>query len=353
MRYPEIISFDSIADHLSQFDCVIDVRSPAEFAEDHIPGAINCPVLDNEERILVGTTYKQVDSFEAKRLGASFIATNIGKHLATQFKDKPKNWRPLLYCWRGGNRSGAMAHIFAKIGWPVALLEGGYKAYRQHINQTIPELTKNIQWEVLCGTTGCGKSRLLRTLASKGEQILDLEALACHRGSVLGDIPTEKQPSQKMFESHIWAILKVTDKQRPIYVEAESKKVGNLRVPDAIMNSMRESSCISIEMPVAVRVQLLMEEYCHFIEHPELLNHQLDFLCHLHGKEKILLWKNQVLKGEIAQVVQSLLEEHYDPAYNKSINRNFSRFQEAKHILQASLETIDFESSAQQILSKD
>ena len=353
MRYPEIISFDSIVDHLSQFDCIIDVRSPAEFAEDHIPGAINCPALDNEERIRVGTIYKQVGSFEAKRIGAAIIASNIGKHLATQFQDKGKNWRPLVYCWRGGNRSGAMAHIFAKIGWPVAQLEGGYKAYRQHVNQTIPELIKGIKWKVLCGTTGCGKSRLLRTLAVMGEQILDLEELARHRGSVLGDIPAEKQPSQKMFESRIWTVLRSVDKNKPVFVEAESKKVGNLRVPDEMMTGIRESACISVEMPIDVRVQLLMEDYAHFVENPSILNRQLDYLTHLHGKEKILQWKKQVLEGEITRVVQSLLEEHYDPAYNKSIERNFSQFKDAQAIVQTGLTPDDFSRSAQQILSKN
>ena len=352
MRYPEIICFDNIANNLAQFDSIIDVRSPAEYAQDHIPGAINCPVLNNEERIEVGTMYKQVGSFEAKRLGAGLISMNIGKHLNTLFHHQTKTWRPLIYCWRGGNRSGALAHIFSKIGWPVAQLEGGYKAYRQHVNLSLPELATTAKWEVLCGSTGSGKSRLLRTLVSIGEQVLDLEQLAQHRGSVLGDIPAEKQPSQKMFESRIWSLLKSADKQRTIYVEAESKKVGNLRVPDAIMNSMRESTCISMEMPISTRVALLMQDYAHFVLHPDQLNQQLEFLSHLHGKEKINSWKTQALNGEMAKVVQSLLEEHYDPAYNKSIARNFSQFISAKQIYQTNITAEDFESSAQQLLAK-
>ncbi|MFZ6691448.1 tRNA 2-selenouridine(34) synthase MnmH [Undibacterium sp. SXout20W] len=351
MKYPEIICFDHVADTLSQFDCIIDVRSPAEFAEDHIRGAINCPVLNNEERIEIGTMYKQIGSFEAKRLGAALIAKNIGQHLHSQFQNHGKTWRPLIYCWRGGNRSGAMAHIFSKIGWPVAQLEGGYKAYRQHVNQSIPELSAKMKWTVLCGTTGSGKSRLLRTLANLGEQVLDLEHLAQHRGSVLGDIPSETQPTQKMFESRIWTFLKNANEGRTIYVEAESKKVGNLRVPESIMQTMRASHCISIEMPIEMRVELLMEEYAHFVADPDQLNHQLDFLTHLHGKEKILLWKKQALTGEIRAVVQSLLEEHYDPAYNKSIARNFSQFVDARQLRQSSLRPQDFELSAKEIMA--
>ncbi|MBC3861641.1 tRNA 2-selenouridine(34) synthase MnmH [Undibacterium jejuense] len=351
MKYPELIYFDSIAEKLAQFDCIIDVRSPAEFAEDHIPGAINCPVLSDEERIQVGTMYKQVGSFEAKRLGAGLVAMNIGRHLDTQFQQQGKSWRPLIYCWRGGNRSGSMAFIFSKIGWPVAQLQGGYKAYRQHVNLSISELANAAQWKVLCGTTGSGKSRLLNTLTSLGEQVLDLEQLAQHRGSVLGDIPTEKQPSQKMFESRIWNVLKNADHERTIYVEAESKKVGNLRVPEAIMSKIRESPCISISMPMSERVNLLMEDYAHFVQDPQQLNHQLNFLSHLHGNEKISFWKKQALDGNIANVVQSLLEEHYDPAYTKSIARNFSKFNQAQQINQAGLSNADFELSAKKIIS--
>jgi len=351
MKYPELICFDNVAANLAQFDCIIDVRSPAEFAVDHIPGAINCPVLNDEERIQVGTMYKQIGSFEAKRLGAGLIAMNIGRQLETKFQQQGKSWRPLIYCWRGGNRSGSMALIFSKIGWPVAQLQGGYKAYRQHVNASIPELATKTRWRVLCGTTGSGKSRLLNTLASLGEQVLDLEQLAQHRGSVLGDIPAEKQPSQKMFESRIWNVLKHADHERAIYVEAESKKVGNLRVPDAIMSMMRESDCVSIAMPMSERVNLLMEEYAHFVEDPQQLNHQLNFLSHLHGNEKINTWKKQALNGHITHVVQSLLEEHYDPAYTKSITRNFSKFDQAQQINQTGLSSADFELSAKQIIA--
>src|SRR5450830_1691705 len=149
MRYPEIISFDSIADHLSQFDCVIDVRSPSEFAEDHIPGAINCPVLDDEERKRVGTLYKQVNAFEAKKVGAAIVAHNIAKHIDAQFIDKPRDWKPLIYCWRGGNRSGAMAHILARIGWPAIQLDGGYGEYRRHVNTALTELPVLFSYQVV------------------------------------------------------------------------------------------------------------------------------------------------------------------------------------------------------------
>jgi tRNA 2-selenouridine synthase len=195
MKYPAVLSFADILPELEQFGAIIDARSESEFALDHIPGAINCPVLDDQERILVGTTYKQVNAFEAKKIGAPLVARNIARHVESLWADKPRDWKPLVYCWRGGNRSGSMAYILAKIGWPAIQLDGGYKAYRAHVSAALdnpPEL----DLRVICGTTGSGKSRLLETLDGIGAQVLDLERLAAHRGSVLGNLPGEPQPSQ-------------------------------------------------------------------------------------------------------------------------------------------------------------
>ena len=351
MKYPEILQFTDIADQLSEFSSIIDVRSPAEFAEDHLPGAINCPVLDDEERIRIGTLYKQVGSFEAKRAGAAVVAHNIGRHLEEQFGDKPREWRPLVYCWRGGNRSGSMAHILAKVGWQAAQLEGGYKAYRQHLNLSLPQLAENLPWRVLCGPTGSGKSRMLQSLQALGEQVLDLEQLAAHRGSVLGELPHQAQPSQKMFESQIWQLLRTIDRQRPIYVEAESKKVGNLRVPAAIMDGMRSAPCVSLALNNADRVALLLADYAHYVADPAQFCHQLDFLAHLHGKERIEQWKVRVSQGQLPEVVLSLLEDHYDPAYRKSIARNFLQFNQAPTLTQSGISTAAFTAQAHQLIA--
>ena len=145
-----------------EFDALLDVRSPAEFAEDHIPGAINVPVLDNTQRAQVGTLYTQVSPFEARKVGATLIARNIAAHIEQHFMDKPKNWRPLVYCWRGGQHSGAMAHILSQVGWPVGQLEGGYKAYRQRVRSELQTLPASFRFRVICGPTGSGKSRLLQ-----------------------------------------------------------------------------------------------------------------------------------------------------------------------------------------------
>ena len=201
---------------LSEFDEVIDVRSEDEYRDDHVPGAINCPVLDNRERALVGTIYKQHSSFEAKKIGAALVSANIARHLRGRFADRPREWRPLVYCWRGGGRSDAFAHVLAQIGWRVGRLEGGYKAYRRAVVADLETLPRRLAWRVVCGMTGTGKSRTLRALADAGAQVLDLEALAAHRGSILGDMPDAPQPTQKMFDSLVWQALRTFDPERPV-----------------------------------------------------------------------------------------------------------------------------------------
>ncbi|MGH8750149.1 MAG: tRNA 2-selenouridine(34) synthase MnmH, partial [Burkholderiales bacterium] len=223
---------------LREFDELIDARSPSEFNLDHIPGAINCPVLDDAERARVGTIYKQVSSFEAKKTGAALIARNIARHIETCFIKKEKNWRPLIYCWRGGKRSAALAHTLKQIGWNAARLEGGYKSYRARVMVDLQELPRRFDFRVICGPTGSGKSRLLQALARTGAQVLDLEQLAAHRGSVLGALPDEPQPAQKMFESLVWQQLQGFQTGQPVYVEAESKKIGNARIPDVLLQVM-------------------------------------------------------------------------------------------------------------------
>lgn len=349
MKYPSVLPFGELLPKLKQFDAIIDVRSPLEFAEDHLPGAINCPVLDDAQRVQVGTTYKTVSAFEAKKLGATLVAKNIAHHIENQFLGCPQDWKPLIYCWRGGNRSGAMALIFARIGWPVTQLEGGYKAYRQHVNTELVALPQAFNFNVLCGPTGSGKSRLLQVLASQGAQVLDLEKLAAHRGSVLGDLPTAPQPSQKHFESLLWELLSKFDPARPVFVEAESKKVGKLRVPDSLMAKMRSSPCTTVELSISDRVALLMQDYLHFVADPVLLNTQLDFLTHLHGKEKIAHWHQLALSSKTSELVDELLRKHYDPGYLQSISRNFVRLGEATSISLQNISDDAFQCAARQL----
>jgi len=348
MKYPALLNFMHVLPQLDQYDCIIDARSESEFALDHLPGAINCPVLSDEERIRVGTMYKQVNPFEAKKVGAALVAKNIARHIETLWLDKPREWKPLIYCWRGGNRSGSLAHILAKIGWPAIQLDGGYKAYRAHVSAALND-PPAVDFRVICGTTGSGKSRLLEVLDSIGAQVLDLEQLAAHRGSVLGNMPSCPQPSQKMFETSIWDKLRRFDPARPVFVESESKKVGQLRVPDAVMEKMRSSPCISLTLSRPNRVRLLMEDYQHFTDSPDTLNAQLDCLVKLHGREKINSWHEMANGGAMALLVDQLLVEHYDPAYLRSIDRNFVQFGDAEIVELHDIGEADFLAAARHL----
>ena len=308
---------------IASFDSVIDVRSPGEFAEDHLPGAVNFPVLTDAERVQVGTIYKQRSAFEAKKIGAALVARNIALHIESSFLDKPKSWKPLIYCWRGGSRSGAMVHVMRSIGWPAMQLEGGHKGWRGQVISELASLPANFSFRVICGRTGSGKSRLLEALNENGNQVLDLEKLAMHKGSVLGDLPGEPQPAQKLFESRVWAVLSAFDANRPAYVEAESKKVGSLRVPEALIMQMRKSPCFEVKVSDALRVQLLREEYAHLIANKALLFDKLDCLSALHPAAKIVDWKTLATSGKWDEFVADMLTYHYDPAYSRSMFKNF------------------------------
>lgn len=316
------MSIASVSDLLT-FDEVIDVRSPGEYAEDHIPGAINLPVLNDVERQRVGTLYKQVSSFEAKKVGAALVSRNIAQHLEDYLTNKPKSYHPLVYCWRGGSRSGSLTHVLQKIGFGAVQLDGGYKAYRRHVIAELINLPARLNYRVVCGPTGSGKSRLLQALAGEGAQVLDLEAMAAHRGSLLGALPNQPQPSQKSFESAIWSALIRFDPARPVFVESESKKIGALRVPDSLLTAMRASSCVRLEVPLAARVQLLIEDYAHFLHDSSLINNQLSHLVALRGNDTVLAWQTLANQHAWDELVATLLEQHYDPAYFRSLSNNY------------------------------
>ncbi len=316
----------------SLFDCIIDTRSPAEYAEDHVPGAISAPVLDDEERASVGTLYKQTSAFEAKKAGAAMVSRNIARHIEEQFKGKPREWKPLVYCWRGGKRSAAMAHVLREIGWPAATLPGGYREYRRWVVAQLQKLPSRFDFIVIHGPTGSGKSRKLAALAAEGRQALDLEELAAHRGSVLGNLPGRPQPTQKWFESQLLEKLRGFNPGQPVYVEGESKKIGQLQIPEALIERMRASPCLVLDVDLETRVTLLLEEYRHFLADRALLEAQLDCLVALHGRERIDEWKALAASGDWREFVRRLLVEHYDPAYRRSSARNFTRLHEAERV---------------------
>jgi len=322
----ERISAQAALNTLGSFSDIIDARSEGEYAEDHLPGAVNWPSLRDDERQLVGTEYKQISAFDAKKRGAALVAKNIAAHIERDVISKSRDWQPLVYCWRGGKRSGSLALILDQIGFRVTLVDGGYKAFRAALVADLPALAARFSYRVICGTTGSGKTRLLQALATQGAQVLDLEALANHRSSVLGMIPGQPQPTQKAFDSLIWAALHRFDAARPVYIESESKKVGNVAVPEGLIDAMRSSPCLQLDLPEDERVALLLEDYDFFVKDIEFFCDRLDALTQARGKDTVSDWQARSRSGDVASVVRELLVKHYDPVYLQSIRRNFTQY---------------------------
>ena len=317
------IQVTEIAELLSQpdgYDSIIDVRSPSEFHEDHIPGAINLPVLNDQERAEVGTIYKQVDHFTARKRGAVLTSQNIAQHIFT-LSDHGKDWKPLIYCWRGGQRSGSLALVMHEIGWGVTLLQGGYKTYRRHVQQELDRLLPRLRLIVVAGPTGCGKTDLLHQLRGQGRQVLDLENLANHRGSLLGREPGICQPSQKWFESSLYRELCQMDLEQPIYVESESSKIGELHLPTALFKNLITSSAIALSCERSQRAQYLVQRYRHLTQSIEDTTKLVERLAFRHGKQQITEWITFIHDHNWLALANSLLEHHYDPAYERSQNR--------------------------------
>ena len=306
----------------------IDVRSPAEFAADHVPMATNHPVLDDAERALIGTLY-MASPFAARKRGAALVARNIAAMLETAFAGQGREWRPLVYCWRGGQRSRALTEVFNEIGWRAVQLEGGYRTYRRHVVAELARLPARLRFVVICGLTGSGKSRLLAALARSGAQTLDLEGIARHRGSLLGDVPGDPQPSQKWFESQLFDALGRLDDSRPVFVESESRRIGSVQMPDALLLQMRIGRALTLVTPLEQRVALLKEEYAHFLSAPASLGACLEPLVELHGKAAIARWEAMAAAADWDQLVAELLETHYDPMYARSLARNFPSSRES------------------------
>ena len=311
---------------LPTFDAIIDARSPAEFALDHIPGAVNCPVLDDDERRQVGTLYKQTGAFEARRLGGAMVAANLARHLREQFADKPPGWTPVVYCWRGGLRSGSMVQWLRLVGWDAQQLAGGYKSYRRWVVEEIATRCPSVPLRVLCGATGSAKTRILAALDGLGAQTLDLEACARHKGSLLGGWPGQAQPSQKQFETHLTAVLSALDASRPVFVEGESARIGRLSVPVPLVARMRASPCIEIDATVPARLAYLLRDYAYLGDDREGLARQLAMLRDLQGRQTVQRWQEWARAGQLEPLFRELMAQHYDPHYRRSQERHFEHW---------------------------
>ncbi|WP_374339789.1 tRNA 2-selenouridine(34) synthase MnmH [Methyloversatilis sp.] len=339
----------STVDQIDRFDDIIDTRSPAEFALDHLPGAINCPALDNAQRSEIGTLYKQVSPFVARRRGAALVAINIGRHLLEHFQHKGPDWRPLIYCWRGGKRSGAFVTVFRQIGWDAHQLEGGYKAWRREVLARLAALPSRFDLRVISGPTGSAKSRVLEQLALLGEQVLDLEDLAAHKGSVLGRQPGLEQPSQKLFESRLLQALGDLDPARPVFAEAESRRIGQLTVPEPLMARLRAAPCIRIDAPIEARTDYLLRDYDYMTCDAEGLIGRLERLVELRGRDTVAAWTALARQQRWPELVRALLEQHYDPHYHRSQSNNYLGHADAPTVATERLDKAAIKSLAERI----
>jgi tRNA 2-selenouridine synthase len=339
---------------LARFDTIIDARSPAEFAEDHLPGAVNWPSLDDEQRRIVGTLYVQDSPLAARKLGAMLVARNIANHLERWVQDKPREWQPLVYCWRGGQRSGSLSLVLDQIGFRTAKVDGGYKAFRARVRDDLQTLPQRFDFRVLTGRTGSGKTRFLHALATEGAQVLDLEGLALHRGSVLGGLPDRPQPSQKRFDTLLWQALQQLDAARPVFVESESRKIGTLLVPDALINHMhRHGRCISVSLPDEERVRLLLEDYEALTADVDLLCARLQQLVELRGKDTVARWQAWARAGDWQALLPELLTQHYDPLYLRSTGKHYAGDTQAQLLPLTGIGAAELKAAAHALIAAD
>jgi tRNA 2-selenouridine synthase len=338
---------------LKDFSVVIDARSPSEFALDHIPGAVNCPVLDDVERRITGTTYVQVSAFEARKIGGAMVARNIARHLETTFADKPRDWRPLVYCWRGGMRSGSFVTWLRLVGWDAQQLRGGYKAFRAHVMKRVATLAPALRLRVLCGPTGSAKTRVLQALRDQGEQVLDLEALAAHRGSVLGAVPGREQPSQKGFETQLMVALEGLDPSRTVWVEAESRRIGRIALPDALLARLRASPVVEIAATPEARLAYLLRDYAWLGDDPQGLADKLGGLKGLLPNETLAQWQHWARARELPSLFAALMAQHYDPLYARSQGRHLERLGQAERVTSHDLSEAGIIALARHIASLD
>lgn len=306
------------------FDDIIDVRSPSEFAEDHLPGAINLPVLDDVERAKVGTIYKQVSPFDARKIGGALVAANAARHIAGPLSDRDGSWRGLVYCWRGGQRSGSFETILQQIGWRVNRVEGGYKAWRALVVDRVQNGRIEAPVIVLDGNTGSAKTAILHRLARRGAQVIDLEGLARHRGSLFGAV-AGGQPSQKMFESRLAIAMEGLDPARPVILEGESSRIGDLTVPKAMWKALCDAPRIRLDVPVAARARYSAADYGDVVADPERLEEIIALLAPFHPAERIETWRAQARIGAWADLAEGLMRDHYDPRYRKHRDRYAAR----------------------------
>jgi len=321
------------------------MRSPSEFAIGHILGAINIPIFSDEERIEVGTVYRQVGIEPAKELGLS-IASGKLPIIVSQIQSFYKTGRSVIvYCWRGGMRSKSIVTVLNLMGIQALQLVGGYKAYRRHVLDCLINFKIQPKIIVLCGSTGVGKTSLLQILKGKNIPVIDLEKLANHRGSVFGKIGLGQSTTAHFFDANLLAELECLNEQSYIIVECESKRIGNVYLPECLCEAMRTGIQILVHTNIETRISRLIAEYTDFNEtHSTEIVASLRALTKRLGAEKISELLSDFDQGNLRNVVSILLTNYYDPlyGYDKLEKKNYSLAVNCNDLEVASIEIIDF-----------
>lgn len=337
--------WDLEVQEFSDYDLIIDARSPREFGVDHLPAAKNLPVVNDDEFAQVGTIHRD-NSHLAYVVGVTHSLRNMAAWIEDIAQTCGPKSKILVYCFRGGKRSKLWSDTLRTIGYRVDVLPGGWKAYRRWVMDALVWAPRNFKFVVLTGPTGTGKTRLLHALKNTGEQVLDLEGLAQHRGSLIGAVPGVSQPSQKLFDSTLLNQLRHFDPNRPVWVEGESRKIGNIQIPLSLLNVMRMSPVVRVDAPMAERVRLWREDFGHFESDPLGLVAKLEHLKPLLGSKVMERWQALATQDKTVELFEDLMVAHYDPAYARSTPKNFIEFERAIRVFLESLEPVSLAHTA-------